>query len=86
LGLGFANFANHVRLVAWQAERPMDTGQPMSRGAHSFKQGDVTKALKDAVNAGLAIKRFEIDRDGKIVVIAGRPDNQEQANEWDGVE
>jgi hypothetical protein len=50
------------------------------------RRRDVTKALKGAVNAGLAIKRFEIDRDGKIVVIAGRPDNQEQANEWDGVE
>jgi len=58
----------------------------MSRGAHKFKQGDVTKALKGAVNAGLAVKRFEIDRDGKIVVIAGRPDGQEQANEWDAVE
>jgi hypothetical protein len=86
LGLGFANFANHVRLVAWQAERPMETGRLMSRGAHNFKQGDVTKALKGAVNAGLAVRRFEIDRDGKIVVIAGRPDSQEQANEWDAVE
>jgi hypothetical protein len=55
----------------------MDTGRLMSRGAHSFKQGDVTKALKGAVNAGLAVKRFEIDRDGRIVVIAGRPDGQE---------
>jgi len=25
LGLGFANFANHDALVAWPAERPMET-------------------------------------------------------------
>jgi len=59
----------------------------MSRGAHKFKQGDVTKAIKGAVNAGLAVKRFEIDRDGKIVVFAGRPDNQPAStNEWDDVQ
>jgi hypothetical protein len=55
----------------------------MSRGAHKFKQGDVTKAIKGAVNAGLAVKRFEIDREGKIVVFAGRPD--EAPNDWDDV-
>ena len=59
----------------------------MSRGAHKFKQGDVTKAIKGAVNAGLAVKCFEIDREGKIVVFAGRPDNQpSMTNEWDDVQ
>ena len=57
----------------------------MSRGAHKFKQGDVTKAIKGAVNAGLAVWRVEIEG-GKIVIVAGRPDNQpEPANEWDDV-
>ncbi|HWX17341.1 MAG TPA: hypothetical protein VNX23_19085 [Bradyrhizobium sp.] len=58
----------------------------MSRGAHNFKQGDVTKAIKGAVNAGLAVKRVEIDRDGKIIVFAGRSDNQTTTNEWDDVQ
>jgi len=58
----------------------------MSRGAHKFKQGDVTKAIKAAVNAGLAVKRVEIDRDGKIIVFAGRSDNQTTTNEWDDVQ
>ena len=58
----------------------------MSRGAHKFKQGDVTKAIKGAVNAGLAVKRIEIEG-GKIVVFAGRPDNKlGPANEWDDVQ
>ena len=57
----------------------------MSRGAHKFKQGDVTKAIKGAVNAGLTVARIEIDREGKIVVFpAGRPDSQ-SPNEWDNV-
>jgi hypothetical protein len=58
----------------------------MSKGQHTFKQGDVTKALKGAVNAGLRVQRVEIDRQGKIVVIAGREDQPAEANEWDSVE
>jgi hypothetical protein len=57
----------------------------MSRGAHKIKQGDITKAIKGAVNAGLAVKRIEIEG-GKIVVFAGGPDNKPgSANEWDDV-
>jgi hypothetical protein len=56
----------------------------MSKGQHTFKQGDLTKALKGAANAGIRVMRFEIDRDGKIVVIAG--DNRTPTeNEWDSV-
>ena len=38
----------------------------MSRGAHKFKQGDVTKAIKGVVNAGLPVARVEIDRKRKV--------------------
>ena len=57
----------------------------MSRGAHKFKQGDVTKAIKGAVNAGLSVKRVEIEN-GKIIFFAGRPDSKQDANEWDDVQ
>jgi hypothetical protein len=53
----------------------------MSRGSQTFKQGDLTKALKAAAGAGIHVKRFEIDRDGKIVVIAGQPDKNQPAGE-----
>jgi hypothetical protein len=57
----------------------------MSRGAHKFKQGDVTKAIKGAVNAGLSVKRVEIEG-GKIIVFAGRPDDQSKpTGGWDDV-
>ena len=65
----------------------METIRLMSRGLHKFKQGDVTKALKGAVNAGLSVRRVEIDRHGKIVVIiTGEPPPSALAsNEWDDV-
>ena len=44
----------------------------MSRGAQTFKQGDVTKALRGTVKAGLNVQRIEIDREGKIVVYTGK--------------
>ena len=59
----------------------------MSRGAQSFRQVDVTKAVKGAVNAGLAVKRVEIDnKTGNIVLYAGRIDDLAGSiNEWDDV-
>jgi hypothetical protein len=59
----------------------------MSRGTQTFRQGDVTKALKGAQNAGLEVQRVEIEA-GKIVVFAGRPDRrsgERSTNEWDEV-
>jgi len=32
------------------------------------------------------VARVEIDRDGKIIVFAGRSDNQTTTNEWDDVQ
>jgi hypothetical protein len=36
----------------------------MSRGQQTFKQSDVTKALKATVKAGIAVGRVKIDKDG----------------------
>jgi len=44
----------------------------MSRSQQTFKQRDVTKALKATVKAGIAVERVEIDKDGKIVIVTGR--------------
>lgn len=45
----------------------------MARGACTFKQSDITKALKAAKDAGIPVARYEIDRDGRIVVLIGKP-------------
>jgi hypothetical protein len=44
----------------------------MSRSAQPFTQSDITRAVKGAVKAGLTVQRFEVDRDGKIVVFTGK--------------
>ena len=58
----------------------------MFRSAQSFKQGDVTKAIKGAVKADFKVGRFEIE-DGKISVFAGDAEAKVEPdpNEWDDV-
>ena len=62
----------------------------MSRGQQTFKQRDVTKALKATVKAGISVGRVEIDKEGKIVIVATRQQDtpsgeKPEKNEWDGV-
>jgi hypothetical protein len=59
----------------------------MSRGECTFRQRDVTAALRAARNAGAEVARVEIDK-GKIIIVIGKPneampEGQEGANEWD---
>ena len=62
------------------------TSALMSRAPSTFRQQDVTKAVKAVAAAGVHIARVEIDRDGRIVIIASNgklePDRREE-NEWD---
>ena len=44
----------------------------MSRGAYTFKQRDVTRALKATLAAGLKVARIEIDKEGRIVILTPR--------------
>ena len=41
----------------------------MSRAPSTFRQQDVTKAIKAVAAAGVHIARIEIDKAGKIVII-----------------
>jgi hypothetical protein len=43
----------------------------MPRGPRNFRQQDVTRALRASVAAGVEVRRVEIDREGKIVLIFG---------------
>jgi hypothetical protein len=42
----------------------------MTRAPSTFRQQDVTKAVRAVAAAGVHIARVEIDRAGKIVIIA----------------
>src|SRR5262245_47000129 len=58
----------------------------MARGPASFKQQDLTRALRAAKAAGIDVQRFEIDKTGKIVVITAQPamDTSDKSDdEWD---
>lgn len=43
----------------------------MSRGPLTFKQSDVTRAVKAVTATGMTVARVEIGRDGKIIVVIG---------------
>lgn len=55
----------------------------MSRAPPTFRQGDVTRALKAAKQSGLPIARVEIDKAGKIVVVLGEAKDETEATAFD---
>jgi hypothetical protein len=62
----------------------------MSRAPSTFRQQDVTRAVKAVAAAGVGIARVEIDKAGKITIIAlgAEPHDgqgREEANEWDSI-
>ena len=61
----------------------------MSRAPSTFRQQDITRAIKAATAAGVGIARIEIDKTGKIVIITAEPTDQPAAkmegNEWDRI-
>jgi hypothetical protein len=65
----------------------------MSRASSTFKQLDVTRAVKAVAAAGVGIARVEIDKQGKIIIVAGQPVSKvtttqisaREENEWDRV-
>ena len=62
----------------------------MSRAPSTFRQQDVTRAVKAVAAAGVHIARVEIDKAGKIVIIiTDATENQSgesaEVNEWDRV-
>ena len=62
----------------------------MSRRPSTFRKTDLTRALRGARAAGIDIAHFEIDKDGRIIVVAAKTKEESDnvdgdRNEWDSV-
>jgi hypothetical protein len=61
----------------------------MTRAPSTFRQQDVTRAIRAVVAAGVGIPRVEIDKAGKITIItADAADGRNEVtegNEWDRI-
>jgi hypothetical protein len=59
----------------------------MARAPSTFRQQDLTRAVKAVAAAGVAIARVEIDKAGKITIITASEERSSgrEANEWDRV-
>ena len=58
----------------------------MARSPLTFRQGDVTRAVRAVVAAGKSVAKVRVERDGAIIVIIGDPDKTIvplERNEWD---
>ena len=60
----------------------------MSRGPATFKQSDLTRALKGTKAAGVDVSRIKIAKDGSIEIdtspaTSAKPDEDEGATNWD---
>ena len=66
-----------------------ESRQSRRRVPSTFRQQDVTKAIRAVTAAGVGIAKVEIDKAGKITIIAlgveASRDGLRRTNEWDTV-
>ena len=57
----------------------------MARGPCTFRGRDVTRAIRAVESAGQKIRKVEVDKDGKVVIVIARDDDDAvvERNEWD---
>jgi hypothetical protein len=58
----------------------------MARGRLKFTQRAVARAVKGVTSAGVQVGRVEIDREGKIIIVAGESadDLDRELTEFEG--
>jgi hypothetical protein len=55
----------------------------MARAPSTFRQQDVTRAVRAVRGAGVSIARVEIAKDGRIVIVTADAEQTKGDNEWD---
>lgn len=59
----------------------------MGHGRCTFKEVDLTRALRAAKKAGAQVARAEVARDGKIVLVLKKDgESTSEGNEWDDID
>jgi hypothetical protein len=59
----------------------------MGHGPTTFKETDLVRALRAVRKAGADVKRVEVGRDGRIVLVLKNVDEvSTESNEWDEVD
>jgi hypothetical protein len=59
----------------------------MGHGPATFKETDLTRALRALRKAGADVERVEIGRDGRIILVLKNGDEVPlESNEWDEVD
>jgi hypothetical protein len=59
----------------------------VSRGPQTFRQRDVTKAVRALSAAGKSVAEIRVDKTGAHIVVAGEEDKTKQTagNSWDSI-
>jgi hypothetical protein len=58
----------------------------MTRAPATFRQQDVTRAIRAAIAAGVDIARIEVAKNGTIVIVTAIDrEPKAEANEWDRI-
>jgi len=58
----------------------------MARTPSTFRQKDVTRAIRAAIAGGVDIARIEVAKDGRIIIVtAVDTEPKLEANEWDRI-
>jgi hypothetical protein len=71
--------ATHTRAFGKQAHRAQ-----MGHGPATFKETDLTRALRAARKAGADVERVEVGRDGRIILVLKNGEKVlTERNEWD---
>jgi hypothetical protein len=55
----------------------------VARRPCTFRERDVTRAIRAVEAAGQKIRKIEVDRDGNLVIVIAQDDNDTEKNEWD---
>jgi hypothetical protein len=56
----------------------------MAHGQCTFRQTDLTRVVKAVEAAGVSVQRVEVGKDGRIVVITGKPQPTSLDHQWGG--